>query len=283
MLPPVSTADGLTLHLHDWEAASAPRGQVVIVHGLGEHGARYAAVAEALNARGWRVLAFDQRGHGASGGPRGGIAHDDSLLADLAPVLEAARASCAGPLVLLGHSLGGLVAARYVAEHLRPAPARWAREVDALVLSSPALDLGLRLPQRVMMAVLPRLIPRLTVPNGLDPQWISRDPTVVQAYRDDPQVHDRISARLARFMADAGLAVQAEAARWRTPTLLMWAGADRCVAPAGSRRFARAAPPGVVRSHEWPGLSHEIFNEPERTEVLDALAGWLDARFPRAA
>jgi alpha-beta hydrolase superfamily lysophospholipase len=276
----IHTPDGLTLRLHLWDVASAPRGQVLIVHGLGEHGGRYAHVAAALNAHGWRVVSYDQRGHGASEGARGVLAAPDSLLRDLSRVLDVARAACAGPLVLLGHSLGGLVVGRFVAESLRPAPADWARPVEALMMSSPALDPGLKPLQKLLLALVPALAPNLAVHNGLHPAWICRDPAVVQAYLHDPLVHDRISGRLARFIADTGPEVLALAPQWVVPTLLMWAGADHCVAPAGSRHFAAAAPTDRVRSREWPGLAHEIFNEPEHPEVLAALTGWLDSRFP---
>ena len=276
----IHTPDGLTLRLHLWDVASAPRGQVLIVHGLGEHGGRYAHVAAALNAHGWRVVAYDHRGHGASDGARGVIARPDSLLRDLARVIDVARAACDGPLVLLGHSLGGLIAGRFVAEALKALPADWSRPVDALVMSSPALDAGLNAVQKLLLAVVPRLAPNLAVGNGLQPAWICRDPAVVQAYVSDPLVHDRISGRLGRFIADEGPAVLAAAPLWRVPTLLTWAGADRCVAPAGSRRFAAAAPAGVLSAHEWPGLAHEIFNEPEREEVLALLTHWLDQRCP---
>ena len=271
----LQTSDGLALHLQRWPGPANPHGTVVLVHGLGEHAGRYAHVAAALSAAGWQVLAHDQRGHGRSAGPRGGIAAPDSLMADLALVLDAARAGGPGPLVLLGHSLGGLVAARFVAESLQAAPAPWSRPVDALVLSSPALDPGLNAVQRLLLAVVPAVAPNLAVNNGLKPEWISRDPAVVQAYVNDPLVHDRVSGRLARFIADAGTDVLAAAPRWAVPTLLMWAGADRCVAPQGSARFAATTPARVLTAREWPGMAHEIFNEPEKAQVLAALTSWL--------
>ncbi|HSI58013.1 MAG TPA: lysophospholipase [Ideonella sp.] len=280
---PVLTADGLLLHLRLWEPGAASRGQVLIVHGLGEHAGRYEAVAAALKAYGWRVAAYDQRGHGASEGERGVIAASDSLLCDLARVIDRVHAEPGRPptpLILLGHSLGGLVAARFVAESLAAQPAPWARPLDALVLSSPALDAGMSPLQKLLAAGALRLAPDLALGNGLDPHWISRDPGVVQAYIDDPLVHNRISGRLASFIAEAGPQVVSLARQWRVPTLLMWAGADRCVQPAGSARFALAAPATVVAAHEWPGLAHELFNEPERNEVLGQLAQWLDRRFP---
>lgn len=280
----VTTHDGLALRLSAWPAPApgTPRGTVLLVHGLGEHAGRYAHVAAALNAAGWAVLAYDQRGHGDSAGAQGDIAEPDSLLRDLAAVVDEARRRQPGPLVLLGHSMGGLVAARFVAEALQPAPHAWQRPVDALVLSSPALDPGVNAVQQLLLAVVPRLLPHLRVGNGLQPAWISRDPAVVQAYQADARVHDRISGLLGRFIAQEGEVVLDAAPRWALPTLLMWAGADRCVRPAGSATFAARAPAAVVTSREWPGLAHEIFNEPEKAQVLAALTAWLDERFPRA-
>ncbi len=268
------TTDGLLLHLRHW--GTAGRGSVLIVHGLGEHIERYAALATELNAAGWDVWGFDQRGHGRSEGPHGGIAAADSLLADLASVIDTIRAAMAGgPFVLLGHSMGGAIAARFVAEGLAAAPVRWFRPIDALVLSSPALDPGLGTAQKLLLALAAPLAPGLALSNGLNPAWISRDATVVKAYRDDPLVHDRITPLLARFIVDAARVVLAAAPRWATPTLLLWAGADRCVAPAGSAAFAAAAPAGVVEHELYPALSHEIFNEPERAQVVQRLLAWL--------
>ncbi len=271
-----SASDATALHLQHWPAPAAAHGWVQIVHGLGEHIGRYAGVAAALNAAGWHVVGHDHRGHGRSAGPRGGLPRADALLADLAQVHDHWRQRLGGgPAVLLGHSLGGLVAARFVAESLSAAPASWARPVDALVLSSPALDIGMRASQKALLAVLGGLAPQLRVGNGLEPAWISRDAAVVQAYVADPLVHGRVTPALVRFMLDAGLTVQAAAPRWTLPTLLMWAGADRCVQPAGSATFAQAAPRSAVTAQVWPGLAHEIFNEPERQQVLARLTTWL--------
>ena len=252
-----TASDGENLAIQDWPlAAGEPsRGTVLLVHGLGEHVGRYDAVARRLNAWGFAVRGYDQYGHGESGGPRGGLTSDTRLLDDLADMVDATRARTpvGQPLVLLGHSMGGLVAARFVSLNLRP--------VDALVLSSPALDAGLNLGQKLLLATLPRIAPNLRVANGLDAQYLSHDPAVVAAYRADPLCHDRISARLARFIAQGGPATVARAAHWSVPTLLMWAGSDRLVNPAGSRAFAAAAPRTLVHSHCFEPLYHELFNE----------------------
>lgn len=273
----LSTDDGLPLFLHDWPHA-APRGTVLIVHGLGEHGGRYAHVAAQLNAWGWRVMAHDHRGHGRSGGERGRIASDDALQRDLSLVIDAARAGSTGPLLLLGHSMGGLIAARFVAEGLLAAPAPWHREVDGLVLSSPALAIEMNPVQKLLLATLGPLAPNLAVANGLNPAWVSRDPAVVAAYVADPLVHDRITPRLTRFIVDGGEFVRGVAPRWRVPTLLMWAGSDRCVAPSGSAEFAAAAPKAVLQAQVFEPLYHEIFNEPEQAQVFTRLQAWLQQR-----
>ncbi len=280
--PPESirTADGLMLQLRRWPRAGDVHGTVLIVHGLGEHIGRYERVASRLNAAGWHVAGHDQRGHGKSDGARGALAHDDSLLDDLALVIDAVRVPAPdAALVLLGDSMGGAVAARFVAESLNAVAQRasWQRDIDALVLISPALDADLNPLQRLLLALLPPIVPWLAVHNGLDPDDISRDAATVAAYRLDPLVHDSITGRLARFILDAGRLVRERAARWNVPTLLMWAGADRCVAPRGSAAFAAAAPRAVVRSRCFDGLAHELFNEPERDQVFAVLIDWLGA------
>ena len=262
------TADGLTLARVAWPAAGQPRGTVLIVHGLGEHCERYVRLAADLTAAGWLVHGYDQRGHGASEGPRGDIASPSSLQDDLASLLDTLHEErVPRPLVLLGHSMGGVVAARFVADG--------AADVDALVLSSPALDTGLNVLQKLRLAAGARLLPHVAASNGLSPRRISRDPQVVRRYIDDTRVHDRVTPLLARFIVDAGRQVIARALQWRTPTLLLWAGADRCVSPRGSAAFAAAAPKSIVRTRCFNGLAHEIFNEPERDFVVGALLDWL--------
>jgi alpha-beta hydrolase superfamily lysophospholipase len=272
------SADGLQLHTRCWPVAGTARGSVVVVHGLGEHSARYAHVAAHLNGWGWNVVGFDHRGHGRSEGAKGRLDHADDFVRDLAAVIDTTRAQYTGTLVLLGHSLGGLIAARFVAEGLAAPPADWWRAVDALVLSSPAIDPGINAAQKALLGVLGPLAPNLAVNNGLKPAWISRDPAVVKAYVNDPLVHDRITPRLVRFILDGGATVLQRAPQWEVPTLLIYAGSDRCVSPAGSRAFAAAAPPQTVTTREFAPLFHEIFNEPEKSEVFDMLGGWLAAR-----
>ncbi len=268
-------SDGDNVVIQDWplEPGVRLRGVVIIVHGLGEHAGRYDHVARELNAWGFAVRGYDQCGHGESGGAPGSLPTDTRLLDDLADIVDSTRARMDKhtPLIVLGHSMGGLVAGRFVSLGLR--------KVDALVMSSPALNPGLSAFQKLLVAVLPKLFPNLRVGNGLNASYISHDPAVVAAYQSDKLVHDRISARLARFIATAGPATVALAPQWKVPTLLMYAGDDRLVAPQGSRDFAAAAPATVVTTHCFEGLYHEIFNELDAAPVFAALRHWLDQRF----
>lgn len=269
----LKTGDGTELALFDWPlpAGQRPRSLVLVVHGLGEHAGRYAGLAADLNAWGHAVRAYDQRGHGQSSGARGAAPQPHTLVHDLAEVVDHSRASHSGlPVVLLGHSLGGVVAARFVSLGLRA--------VDGLVLSSPALDPGMSALQKWLLAWLPKVAPWLRVGNGLDTRYLSHDPAVAQAYRRDPLVHDRIGVAIARFLAEDGPATIAAAPAWQVPTLLMYAGDDRLVNPEGSRRFAAAAPPHVVTTEPFEAMYHELFHEPDRGLVFECLRRWLELR-----
>jgi alpha-beta hydrolase superfamily lysophospholipase len=280
-IPPDSTlstytaSDGDNLAVQDWPLAEdqALRGVVLVVHGLGEHAGRYDAVARRLNDWGFAVRGYDHYGHGDSDGIRGALPTPTRLLDDLADLVDSTRARIgpATPLLLLGQSMGGLIASSFVAQNLRP--------VQGLVMSSPALDPGLSSFQRFLLALLPRIAPNFSVSNGLDLAYLSHDPEVARAYKADPRVHDRISGRLARFIADGGPWVISQAPQWKTPTLLMYGGADRLVNPAGSRSFAAAAPRDVVSAHCFEDLYHEIFNELDPEPVFARLKAWLDERF----
>ena len=268
-------SDGDNVVIQDWplEHGVALRGVVIVVHGLGEHAGRYESVALELNALGFAVRGYDQCGHGESGGARGSLPTDARLLDDLADIVDSTRSRLRSttPLILLGHSMGGLVVARFVSLGIRA--------VDGVILSSPALNPGLSGLQKLLIAVLPALAPDLCVGNGVNPEWISHDPAVVAAYKADPLVHDRISGRLARFIATAAPQTVALAGQWTVPTLLLYAGADRLLNPKGSRDFAAAAPKDVVSAVCFSTLYHEIFNELDPAPVFAALKAWLNRRF----
>jgi alpha-beta hydrolase superfamily lysophospholipase len=243
------------------------RGTVVLSHGLGEHSGRYDHVARFFEECGYAVVRYDHYGHGRSAGGRGALESPRQLLDDLALVLDGVEGG--GERILFGHSMGGAVAARFVAEEIRP--------VDRLILTSPALGTHIGKRDRLLVNLVHRLLPNLPRRNGLDASKISHDPAVVAAYRGDPLVHDRVTPRLVKFILDSGEIVLAHAAQWRVPTLLLWAGDDHLVRASGSERFASLAPKDVVTARGFPGLYHELLNEaePARSEVFAAIGEWL--------
>ncbi|WP_051975444.1 alpha/beta hydrolase [Cupriavidus necator] len=265
--------DGTELLLRTWQPDPArfaePLGSVLLVHGLAEHAGRYQHVADVLCGLGLRVRAYDLRGHGASGGARMVAEHPDAYLDDLAEIYDAALRSWNELPILVGHSMGGLIAARFATARVRM--------VRALVLSSPALALRLSPAMLTVHRVLLALAPRLRVPNPIDARHLSHDPAVVAAYRSDPLVQTTITATvLASFIRGMAQA-QADAAQLEAPMLMLVGGADRVVDPSGSRTFFDHAPPDL-RDEVWFRQGyHEIFNEaqPLRGEVFAALTGWL--------
>lgn len=262
-------AAGRWLCVHDWPCADARAG-VLFVHGLGEHAGRYGALAAWFNARGYAARGYDQRGHGRSPGQRGALTRPLELLEDLAEVYADFARGLGTPPLLLGHSMGGLVALDAVLDG-RLAP-------PALVLSSPALRTWTPAWEQALAQRLSRWLPNLPLRSGLPFESLSHDAAVVAAYRDDPLRSGWITPRLAQFIFAGGARCIAGAARLEVPTLLLAAGADRLVDAGGSRAFASAAPRGVLTTRLFDQLFHELFNEaePARSEVLDRLAQWLD-------
>lgn len=264
--------DGESLFGLHWSPAEPHGGGIYLLHGLGEHSGRYAALAAWLAERGWQVRAHDHHGHGRSPGLRGSIPRAGALVEDAADLVGRFAREIGRRPVLLGHSLGGALAAELVVTRRLP--------VDSLVLSSPGLDAGLNPVQRLMLAVMLRIAPGRTIGNGLDPRKLSHDPAVVEAYLQDPLVHDRVCARLVKWAVDAGSGAIAAADTLAVDTLMLVAGDDALVAPAGSRRFADRAPAGRVTLHWYEGFWHEVFNERAdyRAQVLADFDAWLMVR-----
>ena len=264
----ISAADGTALHVVD--ALLPPgqaRGSIVIMHGLGEHSGRYQHVVEFFNACGLSVRCYDHRGHGRSQGRRGDVILGETLLQDAQIVIDDFSIRYSLPPFLFGHSMGGLFAARFALSARSP--------LRGLILSSPALALRLHRVELVMLRVLEALLPWLGLPNGLKPADLCHSAAVVKAYRADPLVHARISARLLRAMLDAIDECQGHAAAMSIPTLTLVAGSDRAVDPAGALRFHAQLPPELARLRVFPDMYHEIFNEPDATLAFDAVRDWL--------
>ena len=265
----ISAADGTMLHVTDYLLPAAQaRGSVVIMHGLGEHSGRYRELAGFFNECGLSVRCYDHRGHGRSQGKRGDVINGDPMLQDAEIIIDDFSARFGDPPFLFGHSMGGLFATRFALAAISP--------LRGLILSSPALALRLSPFQYRMLKVLCALAPSLGVPNGVAPAFLSHDPKIIAAYKADPLVHHRISARLLRSMLSSIAYCHTHAGTLTTPTLMLVSGDDRVVDVEGSRRFFVRLPPGVARLREYGSLYHEIFNEPDAQQVFDDVKGWLE-------
>lgn len=265
----LTAADGTAIFVSDWlpGAADAALGGIVLMHGLGEHCGRYAHVARFFSDFGLAVRAYDHRGHGRSGGTRGDVPDNDRLLHDAKMVIDDFARQFATPPLLLGHSMGGLLAARFATENRSP--------LRGLILSSPALAIPLSRPQKLLLKILGASAPGYRIPNGLETRFLSHDHAVVDAYVADPLVHAKISARLLRCMLTSIEIAHAKASALNLPTLMVVAGDDRIVEASGSRTFFARLPPGVGTMHVYPHLYHEIFNEIEAPRVFDDIRNWL--------
>ncbi len=256
-----------------WRASPA-WAKMLIVHGLGEHSGRYEQTAAAFAGAGIEVISFDLIGHGAGAGPRGHVESWEVYLRDVEERLEAIRIQ-GRPLVLMGHSMGALIALAYT---LGSGP-----DPDSLVLSALPIGTAGAAWQRLMAAPLARIAPRLRLSTRVSGDQLSRDPSVGEAYFADPLVETRVSTRLGAEFYSAVARARHGIDRLEVPTLLLHGGLDSLVPPV-----PEAAVAGLphVELRIYPALRHEILNEPEGLQVADDVVAWLrqrtaDGRMPQ--
>lgn len=280
----VSGPDGTALHLRRWSGGAPPRGNLVVLHGIGGHGGAFAGLAEALADRGWQVWAPDMPGNGLSPGPRGWVSHWSQLPEALAAVLAHVRSATESqpPPVLLGHSLGGAVALDLVLN-----PARAGLPVGAapaaLVLANPALDAEGIASWRVLAArLLSRLWPRFSLDTGIDMALSCRDPLALERYQADGLRHSRCSARLGAGFLEAAARIGRRAPELRLPLLLLQSGDDRVTGPAAAQRFFAAAGSADKTLRLYPESRHELFDDLDREAVIADLHSWLEAHGAKA-
>lgn len=267
-----TSSDGLAIWHQWWRPDTPPVGVVMLLHGLGEHSGRYEHVATALVEAGYAVEAIDHRGHGRSEGPRAYVKKFSEFHDDLVRFRRIVEATHPGvPLIVFGHSMGGNLALGHVLDHQDG--------VAGLALSGPALAPGASIkPIEITAAkLLARYLPKLR-PSGLDASAISRDPAVVARYRNDPLVHSgKLTTGLAGGLLAAMEAFPPRFPELRLPLLIMHGTADQLADVSGSHRLEAGAVHADVTSHYYPGLYHEILNEPEQAQVLADLLAWLSA------
>lgn len=265
----LQTPDGFKLFTQQWLPDTPPTATLVIAHGYAEHSGRYAETAAYFVQQGYAVYALDHRGHGQSRGDGlGYFARFELLSDDLGSVVEQAR-SQGGPLFLIGHSMGGLLALHYV---IRQQP-----RLNGLVTSGALLDVGEGTPatQQSVGRVLSRLLPRLRV-APTDLTTVSKDQAVVRAYQNDPNVyHGNVAARVGIELIDAVAFVRANLNEVTLPILCLHGAMDKIVNPRCTQLIYDKVSSTDKTIKIYDGLFHEIFNEPEKARVLADVWVWL--------
>lgn len=268
--------DGTQLLVRYWSPTVAPRGAVVIVHGLKDHSARYAAFADRLADAGYGVYAFDLRGHGRSAGPRVAPASWFDYVDDLEQILGLVEVRERDrPLFVVGHSMGGAIATLAAIRH-EP-------RLSGLVVSAPALVIDaspIVIAVTRMTGLFTPGAPVLALPN----EDFSSDPAAAKAMAKDPWIVQSAGpARTARGLVDGIAEIWANLDQLTIPVLALHGTRDKLTAPSGSRALIRAAPSRDKTFRVYEGLAHDLLHEKEGPEIEGDILTWLDAHTGGAA
>ncbi|MBN2258818.1 MAG: lysophospholipase [Anaerolineaceae bacterium] len=262
--------DGVSLAAQRWAPSGTPKAVVNLIHGLGEHSSRYGYVAEQFTKAGYVINTMDLRGHGRSEGARGYAPGFDTLVTDIEFLIKSGRSAYPGiPQFLYGHSLGGSLVLFYrLTSKLN---------VDGVISTSPLFKPGARVPatKKFFAQVMSDIAPKITLTNGLQRPWLSRDGRVVRDYSLDPLVHDKITARMGWELLKNGEWVFKHMNEIRGPILMVVGSREKIV---DYQKILEAAK-GLDDKLElkvWEGLYHETHNEPEKYEVIKYNIAWLD-------
>lgn len=265
----LTAQDGLVLFTRAW-TVEQPKAVIGFVHGFGEHSGRYAHVADFFNKNGYSFYALDNRGHGKSDGKRGHAPKYDSYLDDIEVFLASvASQTHSTPLFLYGHSMGGNLVLNYV---LRRKPT-----LKGLIVSGPWIQLAFE-PKPILITLgkmMRSVFPGFSQDSGLAQEHISKDPAVVEAYKNDPLVHGAITASASIGILEAADFLNTYAGEMPVPTLLMHAAEDKLTSQPASEAFAKRVS-GPLTYKKWEGMYHEIHNEPQKLEVLNYILGWME-------
>ncbi len=235
------------------------KAKLIIVHGLGEHVSRYDVISKEFNDAGIEMVGFDQRGHGENPGKKGHVDSFDLFLKDLHDFVEKERDDV--PLFMLGHSLGGLIAARYVEEY--------PNSLKGVVLSSGAfvsdnVSSILKLLVNILSSI--SVFSKITFSNGIDPSTLSRNEKIVRDYQEDPLVHNKITARLASEIFKNVSIVFEKANDFSLLVLFVAGEADEVVPPRGTKKLFLQVASKDKKMEIFKGAYHEIFCDPEHQQ-----------------
>jgi alpha-beta hydrolase superfamily lysophospholipase len=261
-----------SIYYQGWLPAGPAKAIIIIAHGLGEHSGRYMNVVNHFVPLGCAIYGLDHIGHGKSDGDREVINRFTDFTDNLTVFYHMVIVwQAEKPIFLLGHSLGGLIAAFYLIDQQS--------NFKGAIISAPMTSIPENIsPVTVTLGrILSALVPKAGI-IGLDATGVSRDPEVVKAYVNDPLVfHGKTPARLAAEMLVAIQRVTAEANKITLPFITLQGTADKLVNPNDAKHLYEIASSKDKTLKTYPGLYHEVFNEPERTVVLKDVETWLFA------
>lgn len=244
---------------------------VIVSHGFSEHGGRYAHLAEFLGGRGYGVWAMDNRGHGRSAGKRGHVDRYDDYVRDMECFYKhVVKESGVERPFLVGHSNGGLISLRFALAN--PGKLR------GLVLSNPLLRLAMPVsgPKLLAGKILVKISNTFTLPNGINPEDLTRDPAMIEAYLADPLIFHQVTVGWFDEMEKAAENARKQGRLLKNPLLMLIGTADPVCDPAAAEEFYETVAAEDKEIRRYTGLLHEIFNEVERRQVFEDLADWLD-------
>jgi alpha-beta hydrolase superfamily lysophospholipase len=269
--------DGTRLYFQNWQPNQDPRGVICLVHGLGEHMGRYAHWADMFNRSNYALIGNDLRGHGKSEGQRGHVISFEEYVKDTDLLIQETEQRYPGvPRFLYGHSLGAIIAILYVLQR-KP-------QLNGAIISALSNRTSLQEQKiKVMLSkILGSIVPKMTIPSGLVPSTISRDPEVVARYTNDPLVHDKVTLGWGNSALHTIEWNEQYASEWVIPVLVMHGELDQLGYPKGSEVFANLIKSDCTLK-VWPGLYHELHNEPEKEMVFEFLMNWLEAHRSKTA
>ena len=248
-------------------------GSLVILHGLGEHSGRYKNFAKFLAKKGWAVYLYDQRGHGRTPGLRSYVESFDTLIEDLDQFIHFVRSQNKNRKpFLLGHSFGGQVAINYLA--------RYGKNIEGAVLSSPNIQLAMRVPflKRFFGKWISRVLPSLSIPNDIKAEWISHDKQVVEEYEKDQLIQHKITLRLGNEILENLENIFDLAPKIKMPVFFFHGSADKVTCPKGTEKFFNSIPSKDRELKIYPDFYHETLNEKGKEKVFADVVDWLEER-----
>jgi len=268
-----TTSDNLILHKNSWTIKN-PKAILLLVHGLGEHSGRYEyqQLANDFNAAGFSMISFDHRGSGRSEGLVAYIDRFTQLTDDLAMVANAERPEGI-PYILLSHSLGGLIATRYLIDHHD-------HPFDMAIFSAPAVkaDDSMAPLLRKIAPIISKLLPKLPAAK-LAQHMISKDPAVRDRYQADDLIYKgKVRARKGYETMKCMEYVMDKFDQIQLPVLIMHGADDKITDPIGSQMLYDGISADDKTLKYYDELYHEIYNEPERDEVIRDTISWIESR-----